>query len=141
MKNRPVQKIYLIIGLILAIFSINTISLTISNNICDDPTFKTDIRTSSIPSILWNYIWGGNGNDYGCGVAIDSFGNPYVTGYTTSYGAVNNDIFLVKFDLSGDSPLNIESFPLILVISIMIGAIVIVAINMRGFYFKRGKNK
>ncbi|MFX1273440.1 MAG: SBBP repeat-containing protein [Promethearchaeota archaeon] len=51
--------------------------------------------------VEWNRTWGGGGYDIGFGVALDSAGNAYVAGYTGSFGAVNNDLCLVKFNSTG----------------------------------------
>ncbi|MDD1778490.1 MAG: SBBP repeat-containing protein [Candidatus Helarchaeota archaeon] len=50
---------------------------------------------------LWNTTWGGAANDYGNGVAVDAAGNLYCSGYTSSFGAGNQDMALVKFDSNG----------------------------------------
>lgn len=50
-------------------------------------------------SQLWNTTWGFNGDDYGMGVAVDSSGNVYMTGYTDVFGS--NDTYLVKYNSSG----------------------------------------
>ncbi len=51
---------------------------------------------------LWNVTWGGTGTEFGWGVAIDTSGNVYTSGYTTGFGAGGYDIALVKFDSNGN---------------------------------------
>lgn len=46
--------------------------------------------------------WGGSQNDYGSGVVVDGAGSIYVTGSTGSYGAGQSDVFLLKYDPSGN---------------------------------------
>ncbi|MCK5852757.1 SBBP repeat-containing protein [bacterium] len=55
---------------------------------------------------LWSRIWGSSQAEFGNGVAVDSSGNVFVTGYT--FGAFDGqtnagdrDIFLTKFDSAG----------------------------------------
>ncbi len=56
---------------------------------------------------IWTRQWGTNLDDLGFGVAVDGFGNIYVTGYTPgeldgNTNAGYSDIFLTKFDSSGN---------------------------------------
>lgn len=50
---------------------------------------------------LWNRTWGGSAWDSGWGVIVDSSNNIYITGITTSFGAENGNIILLKYDSSG----------------------------------------
>ncbi len=49
----------------------------------------------------WNRTWGGNMDDYGFGIVVDSLDNVYLSGYTNSLGAGSFDTVLVKYDSSG----------------------------------------
>ncbi len=61
------------------------------------------LKFDSAGSLLlpWQKTWGGSSDDEGFGVAVDSSGNVYVTGYTFSFGAGIYDVLLLKFDSSG----------------------------------------
>ena len=57
---------------------------------------KTDAfvaKYSSFGVKLWNTTWGGEGDDYGYGVAVDSVDDVVVAGYTNSFGASGYDAF------------------------------------------------
>ncbi|MHA1252910.1 MAG: SBBP repeat-containing protein [Candidatus Helarchaeota archaeon] len=52
-------------------------------------------------NVVWNITWGGPKHDRAYDISIDSKGDIYIAGCTTSYGLGSNDIFLVKFNQSG----------------------------------------
>ena len=51
---------------------------------------------------VWNRTWGGTDHDYGWGVAVDSGNSVYITGWTQSFGALNKDMVVVKYDTAGN---------------------------------------
>ncbi|MFW9894572.1 MAG: hypothetical protein ACFFD7_02070 [Candidatus Thorarchaeota archaeon] len=52
--------------------------------------------------MYWSLEWGGNLNDRGDGIAIDSNDELYIVGSTQSFGAGSSDICLIKFDNDGN---------------------------------------
>lgn len=50
---------------------------------------------------VWNLSIGGTGYDRGYGVAVDSQDNVIIAGYTDSFGAGNEDVWLIKLNSSG----------------------------------------
>ena len=69
------------------------------------------VKFNAAGSRLWATYYGGSGEDWGCGVATDAFGNVFLSGFTSSisgisfaaffqaaYGGGAYDAFLVKFD-------------------------------------------
>ncbi len=51
---------------------------------CDVFVTKIDTTQSGNASLIYSTYLGGNGTDYGQGIAVDASGNAYVTGYTDS---------------------------------------------------------
>jgi len=49
----------------------------------------------------WYRTWGGNINEHGYGVAVDSADNIYLAGDTYEFGAGEHDIVLIKYNDSG----------------------------------------
>ena len=58
-------------------------------------------KYSSIGAVVWQRTLGGAYYEYGQGIAVDGDGNVYITGYTTSSGAGNQDVLIAKYDNSG----------------------------------------
>jgi len=58
-------------------------------------------KYDSSGTLLWDRVWGGNDDDAGYAVALDSSENIYIAGYTRSYGAQEHDMVLLKYSSSG----------------------------------------
>jgi hypothetical protein len=54
------------------------------------------IRTNSSGDTLWTKTFGGVGTDYGYSVQQTSDGGFIIVGYTTSFGAGNGDVYLIR---------------------------------------------
>jgi len=96
-----------VIGYFLDTLSLGSYTLTSAGNV-DIFLAKYDLSGN----VLWAKSTGGINYDYGCGVSTDLSGNVYVTGYfnspTITFGsytltnAGGNDIFIAKYDSSGN---------------------------------------
>jgi len=61
------------------------------------------IKTDASGDTLWTRTYGGSDGDWGSSVALTDDGGYLVTGQTFSFGAGNNDIYLVKTNGLGDT--------------------------------------
>ncbi len=58
--------------------------------------------------LQWDIIWGGSDYDIGYDITLDGSGNIYITGYTQGFGPGSNDMFIAKYDRTGNSLKNIS---------------------------------
>ncbi|MEI6816923.1 MAG: T9SS type A sorting domain-containing protein [Bacteroidota bacterium] len=61
------------------------------------------IRTDSLGDTLWTKTYGGAGDEKGYAVQQTSDGGFIITGYTNSFGIVNDDAYLIKTNSNGDT--------------------------------------
>jgi fibronectin type 3 domain-containing protein len=62
---------------------------------------------------IWNQTWGGTGDDCGNSIAMDTNGSAYMAGSTTSFGAGQADMAIVKYIVQREPgvPLNVQAVP------------------------------
>ncbi|MCK4575773.1 hypothetical protein KAU34_05160, partial [candidate division WOR-3 bacterium] len=61
------------------------------------------IKTDSIGDTMWTKTYGGAGDEEGLSVIETSDGGYLIAGYTDSFGAGYNDVYLIKTDADGDT--------------------------------------
>ncbi|MCD4818962.1 MAG: T9SS type A sorting domain-containing protein [Candidatus Cloacimonetes bacterium] len=61
------------------------------------------IKTDSSGGIIWDNTWGGSEDDGGECVQLTNDGNYIIVGHTESYGAGDNDVYLIKADTNGET--------------------------------------
>lgn len=60
------------------------------------------LKYNSFGDLQWSKIWGGSQWDAAYPIAIDSSNNIYIAGDTESFGDLNGDSFIVKYNSEGD---------------------------------------
>jgi hypothetical protein len=60
------------------------------------------VKTDSLGNMQWNKTYGGTNDDVGSSVVQSADGGYAIVGETASFGAGNNDVYLVKTDVYGD---------------------------------------
>src|ERR1051326_907840 len=61
------------------------------------------VKTNANGDTLWTRAFGGNESEYGNSIIETGDGNYLLAGTTKSFGAIYNDIYLIKFNPSGDT--------------------------------------
>jgi hypothetical protein len=61
------------------------------------------VRTDENGDTVWTRAYGGAGMDYGYSVCEAHGGGYMIAGYTTSFGAGDEDVYLLKIDSTGDT--------------------------------------
>lgn len=64
------------------------------------------IKFDNLGNYQWHQTWGGSENEYTCDMVLDSFDNIHLVGSTRSFGP-NSDVFLLKYNNSGDLEYNV----------------------------------
>ena len=65
------------------------------------------LKYNSTGDLQLNLTWGGLDIDVAYDIVLDSSENIYITGYTSSFGAMTSDLFLAKFTPDGELQWNV----------------------------------
>jgi len=60
------------------------------------------VKTDASGNMMWNQTYGGTNFDAACSLVVTSDGGYAIAGFTSSFGAGDNDFWLVKTDASGN---------------------------------------
>ena len=100
------------------------------------PPFKRNyqlwtIKYSPSGNLIWNKTAGGSERDMGYGVAVDSNNNIIVVGETHSFGAGNEDVWIIKYGVEGKENGGEQDWRIYLIIGIVIMGLILLFLLVR----------